>query len=502
VESTSANEPGQAPLGMILAIGTLQGVTILFNLLRSKVIAVLVGPEGVGIVSIVDQLVVVVQLLSVGGIPFSALTILSRAYSEGPLQFRRSYLLCLTILLGFTLSVTGIAVALVTLGSDLLTDDLRRHGHLVLIGLLTVPAMALKSYGMNVFAAGQHPRAQSVLEVFSAAAFMAAAAIGIEIGHLPGLYWGNVLAALAVTVAAFLTLHRQLGLPFGDREMSLLGELRQSPTLLRSATIYYVVSFSYPLAWLVARHTVLSGFGEAKAGFLQGVTGMAAGFGMLLTAVTFRFFLPAMSAHGDTPRKFWATLRYQRQLVFILALLGLPFVLFPGWILSILYSPAFSVAAPDVHLFILAEAMLVLAGIYLAVMLGLGDVRAYAAAHLTGPLLLALISWWSVAHHGARGVGLAAIAASATILLTALVRLHTSHGFRLPPRLAWLTGYVLVALAGIGTLVAGTGDDTVQFMIAKSAMALLFVLGLISFSQQEDRVAVRELCAGLIRGKR
>jgi O-antigen/teichoic acid export membrane protein len=44
-------------LKAILAIGGIQGIAIAIQFARTKVVAVLLGPEGVGVVSTIDQIV-------------------------------------------------------------------------------------------------------------------------------------------------------------------------------------------------------------------------------------------------------------------------------------------------------------------------------------------------------------------------------------------------------------------------------------------------------------
>jgi len=44
-------------LKIITTIGGIQVLAIIINVVRSKIMAVLLGPEGIGIISIVDQVV-------------------------------------------------------------------------------------------------------------------------------------------------------------------------------------------------------------------------------------------------------------------------------------------------------------------------------------------------------------------------------------------------------------------------------------------------------------
>ena len=66
----------------LLSIGFIQVLIILVNIGRAKVLSMLLGPAGFGIVSTIDQ--VVLSSVQLGGfaIPFIALKFLSHAHSE------------------------------------------------------------------------------------------------------------------------------------------------------------------------------------------------------------------------------------------------------------------------------------------------------------------------------------------------------------------------------------------------------------------------------------
>src|SRR5689334_23575524 len=87
----SAPGPSFRPLQAILALGGIQAFTMLAGLARTKVLAVLLGPAGVGVASVVDQVVSLVAQLGSLSIPFVALKFLSRTRDESPDETRRVY---------------------------------------------------------------------------------------------------------------------------------------------------------------------------------------------------------------------------------------------------------------------------------------------------------------------------------------------------------------------------------------------------------------------------
>ncbi len=73
-------------LKAILSIGMIQAVAIVIQFVRSKVVAVTLGPAGVGVISTIDQTVQFVAFAAAFSIPLASVKFLSKAHSEGYLQ--------------------------------------------------------------------------------------------------------------------------------------------------------------------------------------------------------------------------------------------------------------------------------------------------------------------------------------------------------------------------------------------------------------------------------
>jgi O-antigen/teichoic acid export membrane protein len=457
---------------------------------RAKVIAVLVGPEGVGVVGIVDQIVLVVMNLSALSLPLSALAFLSRSYGQGPAAFKRTYLTFLAVLSALTLAGTAGAVGLVAARSSLLGESLLRYQPLLILGLLSVPALAATTFGASVLAAAQRARQAAVVAAISATALFLAAVVGVLGGGLEGLYWVSLVVGVLVAGATFGHLHRQLRLPFFERRVRLAAELTHHPDVVFYCVSYFLVSLAYPLAWLIARYSVLDHVGEAEAGRLQAVIALMVGFGTVLRPVNSQLLLPIVSGPGDTGRKFRDTVGVQRRLTVTLALLAMPLVLFPRWLLAMLYSSAFTAASPYVHLFVVAEVILILGTTYQVLVLGMDDMRVWALIFFIGYVCLGGMAWGLGGNHGILGVGLAAIAGSILIFGLALWRLRSRHGFRLPRGLLGLMIVVLAAIFAAGIVCARYDDGSVAALLVKVVVLLIFAPSLIRCLDKEDRAWV------------
>src|SRR6185312_15895764 len=113
-----------AMLKIIVTIGGIQAVAIAVNLLRSKLLAVLLGPTGVGVVSVVDQAVQLVAYVSAFSLPYASVRFLSRSHSHGPEVFARTYASLFRLLGSLT-----IAGAVLSAGALLWRPELLGAGH-------------------------------------------------------------------------------------------------------------------------------------------------------------------------------------------------------------------------------------------------------------------------------------------------------------------------------------------------------------------------------------
>ena len=452
----------------------------------------LLGPEGVGVVGIVDQVVLVVMHLSALSLPQSALTFLSRSYGRGPGAFQKTYVSFLGVISVLTVASTTCAIGMVAARSSWLGENLLRYQPLLILGLLSVPAVVMNAFGASVLAAVQRARQSALVTASSAAMLFLAAAVGLSVGGLVGLYWATLVAGVVVAGAIMRYLHSSLRLPLFNWRTCVSAELRSHPDLLFFCVSYFLVAAAYPVAWLIARHTVLDQFGEAEAGRLQAVVALMVGFGTALRSINSQLLLPIVSAHGDTVRKFNDTIDVQRRLAVTLALMAMPLVLFPQWFLATLYSNAFTAAGPYVHLLILAELIQILAGTYLVLMLGLGDMRVWALVYFLGYVCLGVMSWVLGARHGIFGVAVAAVVASLVMFGLAWWRLRRRHGFRLPGSLLGLMVFVVAMVLGAGSASARYNGNATAALV-KIAALLIVVPALIGCLEKEDRAWIRRL---------
>ena len=143
-------------LKILLGIGAPQALAVLVNFARTKVAAVLVGPEGIGVISIIDQTIQFVANLCTLNFSRSTVKFLSKAHSEGGDAFCDGYAVVLKALLVLGTVGALVTTSLVLFRIDLLPAVIAPYKILLLVGLLGIPGMALASFIPNALAAAQY----------------------------------------------------------------------------------------------------------------------------------------------------------------------------------------------------------------------------------------------------------------------------------------------------------------------------------------------------------
>lgn len=477
-------------LTAILSIGLLQAVNLAALAGRAKLIATMFGPEGIGVVGIVDQIVIAVLSLFVFSLTASSTLFLSRSFALGAEDFQRTHRAFLIALV--LSSLVGTTITLTLFGAGWVGETLLRYRALAMVAVLAVPALAMGTFGASTLAAARQSRRSVLVPVSTACGMFCAAVVGLPLGGLQGLYWASVAVSLVVAALVLRHVRRALGL-LRSFWIDPRSALARHPSLLFVCSSNLLLSVALPVTWLIARTAVLQGFGEARAGLLHALIALAVGFGMLLRPVSPQLLLPLVSGSQTNEQKFRDTYGVQRRLVVGLGLLALPIVLFSRWLLIVLYSRAFADVAPYLHLFLVAETLLLLGGTLKALLLGLGDTRTWAASYAIGFTCFGALAWTLGRHYEIPGIAAAVLVGNTLLLLVPLARLCLAHGFRPPGRLYAITLVVLLMIPTAGLLTTRYDDGSALALLVKLAAGAVIAAGLLVALEREDRAVVRRV---------
>jgi O-antigen/teichoic acid export membrane protein len=478
-------------LKMMVTIGAIQFVAIIVNVVKSKILAVLLGPAGVGAVSVIDQIVQLVAYVSAISIPFAAVKYLSRSHSLDTDAFQRSYASFFRLLLGLTLVGTVVALTVLLWHPELLGSQLLTYRDLLLPALLTVPIVSLIGYCSGVLAAAQKARTAAFMAVAGAVCFTLAAYVGIRLAGVRGLYWGNLSSAVLVLLGTVVYFRVRLNLSVFQTGGGGWRQLREQPGIIAYSLILSGASFAMSLAYFIARFAVLNHQGQTEAGYLQVAIALSAAIGLVLGPANGLYLTPILNRDIPTREKLRSALAFQRRLLVIVVAIAMPIVLFPQWIVPLLYSPSFVAVSGIIFVFVAAQCISQLAGVYQALLIGLDDIKAYGAITAFGYLSLGAVSWLLAPRFGLLGVALGFLAGNALIFVLGLTRLTARYQSVMSARLAFSLVCALLALVLAGWLF-GRADASNPFVIAsKVVLYPLSLVGMLGFLDTGERRQLR-----------
>ncbi len=476
----------------IVSLGAIQVVAMSFQLIRSKVIAVKLGPGGVGAISLIDQVAGLVAQVCTFSLPFAAVKFLSAAHSENQRDFARLYAAFVRVLLLVSLAGMAAGVALLYGWPAVLGRDLSQYAGIALLALLAIPATNLFSLLTNAMAAARRIHASALYGVYNAAALAVLCTAGVLLAGLRGYYIGNFLALTGLVVGGLIYLYRREKLSIAAERLSLWRELRRYPKVISFAASLYLISFTLPVVYLIARYAVLNAQGLEAAGLLQSAMALSLALTLVMRQSNMLFLTPAMNRVGAAEEKFHKAAEYLRAFSLVIAMVALPLVLFPDWWLPLLYSRRFLAATPYVYLFVLAQSIQLLAGVNLAVLVGLDHIATQVWVTLCGLAGLATLAWVLVPHYGIAGVALAILFGGILVFTLSAWRLWAMHRFAMHRAMGWLP-VGMASLVGVcGAAAVWFPSNTPGSILVKGAICLLLGLVGIKILRDNDGSFARE----------
>lgn len=486
-------------LQAIVTIGAVQVATMFFNLVRSKIVALTAGPEGLGAIGVIDQVVAMVAQISTFSLPYASAKFLSAAHSESREAFAKQYVAFLRALLVISLAGTAIGTVLVFVRPAVLGSELVGYGGIVLIALLAIPANNLTGLLTNAMAAARRVRASALLGLFTAIALAIGSGGGLLVAGLSGYYAGSVFMTLVVLAGGMVYLFKKEQLHGHYGAVSVLTEIRRYPQVLSFAASLYIISFTTPLAEFIARYSLLRKGGFAATGLLQSALGLALALRTVMRASNALLLTPAMNRIGDSTEKLRGAVEFARALSLTIGIIAVPIVLFPDWLLFVLYSHRFLAAAPYVYLFVLAECLQLLAGVNQALIIGLNHIATNVLVSIVADIGIAAISWWLAPQYGIAGVAIAFLVSRPLIFMLTALKLRSSHGMAISRAMGWLPLYVLGVIATAGALVSWFNSNTAAIIILKLAVWAAFTFSLLRMVRTNNGNLLQSLRRSLYR---
>src|SRR5258706_557307 len=167
-------------LRAVATIWALQFVTMLFQLVRTKLLALLLGPDLVGAMSVIDKLLAVITQTVSLSLPFAALRFLPERWNAdaGGAQYRDLFERMRNLMLALALGATVAALGVTLIRPAIWGAQLLPYRQAVVAGVLTIPVVAIIPFLQNAVA-GRMQQNRSMLVGFLNAIALAVAAAAV-----------------------------------------------------------------------------------------------------------------------------------------------------------------------------------------------------------------------------------------------------------------------------------------------------------------------------------
>lgn len=475
-------------LKAIVTLGVLQALVILVQIVRSKVIAVALGPAGLGIIGIIDQIVMTIGFAAALSLPTVVVRVLPRVH--GKPAFARQYAAFLKAVI-ITSFVSSGALGLLLLVEPAVFGDISQgYPTELAIALGGVPLFALGLLLPNVLAASMRPVGAAWLSFGITAMATVGAAIGLVWGGIREIYISQLIATGTLLAGALLYFKMGLGLPFHDRSASLVKEIRAAPELLATAGAVYAGLVGSAFALLIVRYVTAESLGVEAGGRLQAILSMVLGVGAVLGAMSSRYLGPVLNRPSAKKEKFAIFDLFRRRQLIMLVGLSVPLVLFAKLVVLIMFSSRFIDAAELVPAFLIWQLLVIQTNVQVQLLFALDDVWTVTITSIAGAAVSALLCLVLIPPFGIEGAAAAMIAGAALTLAIGAVRLRRRHGHLLATSSLLLGCYAAaVLLAAPYAMQVGMWDA----IPLKIGVCLLLIAGLWPYLNEEEKFAIRRL---------
>jgi O-antigen/teichoic acid export membrane protein len=443
---------------MLVSIGAIQLLIMFVALVRAKVLSVLLGPSGFGVVSTIDQATQTAMQLAHLSLPFTALKFMSRRHSDGHDPFERTYASFFRALLGVALVAVLVLEALLWWRPAVFGAELVAYRRYFAIAFLGIPALMLNVLLINTLAAAQRGAAGALTNLVIGAVAATAAIVGVLLGGFGGLYVAGVSSSVVVTAGVVWHLRRSLGVSVTAHGARLRDELRDSPEIVSYSFYVYVAVGVYLVAVLVTRFFVFDALGPAGAGWLQALLSIALTVGAVMTPMSGLYLAPLLNRQMPVAAKLGVANDFAAKIAPLFLLGGVGVSLFPGLALTVLFSHKFAGAAGVLFLFVVWQCLHHLVNVYLQLLIGLDDVRFYALLNCVAYAGAALVFRPLIAAYGLGGAAIALAVASVINAIGSATRLALRYHARIGSVVLVRGGASVAAIIGAGALFRGSAE--------------------------------------------
>jgi PST family polysaccharide transporter len=465
---------------ILATIGFLQFLTMLVLLVRTKGLAILLGPELVGVMSVIDRLLAVFAQTASLSMPFAALRFLPAPWQSDPAEFGTLFQSMLNLLAALIAAATMLGLALTLLWPQALGAELLPFRPVLIVAFSTLPAVALVPFVQNAIAGRLEPNRSMIFALAHSAVLALTALVGVSWRGLIGFYALYAIAGLALAAGGIQWV-RATGASGARGAAGAARFAIQLPRRIWNFALALAgLTFIAPYAALFVYYEVMSTFGAETAGWMQAAVGISLSVRALLGSAHALFLTPNVNRRDDFEERMRWAVSFQRSFCFLVAIALPPLLLFPRVAVSLLYSDAFVPGARFVVFFVTMEVVTLLAGTYGALVVAFDHITFHVFENVAAQLILIGLAAWLIPELGIAGAAMAGIAAQLFLYCATALFLRLKHRLEIPLRSTALTVFAVVSLGmtgALGTLHPAHDLRTVSIK-ALAYAALLCILSL------------------------
>lgn len=319
--------------------GGVQSITVLCSLVRNKVIAMLLGPEGVGIISLFNSATDVVSSVTGFGLRQSGVRDVASARASGASGLART----ISVLRRLSL-LAGLLGAMVFIGAAPLLSKITFGSDRYIWGFVILSAALL----LNALAGGEQAVLQGgdklrLLARSSVAGSILSLVISVPLYYFLGM--GGIvpsLVAASLSTYLFAAIYSRRSSPQTEK-ISTRMALREGAPMMRLGIFMTVSGFITTLlnylliAWL-NRYASTSDVGLYQSGY----TLVSRYVGLIFIAMSSEYYPRLSSVSGDNAEVSRQVSRQIETTLLLLAPLATLFLMFQNEIIAILYDKTFS----------------------------------------------------------------------------------------------------------------------------------------------------------------
>jgi O-antigen/teichoic acid export membrane protein len=474
-------------LKVLLSIGSLQLVNMLVMMLRTKGLAILLGPELYGQMGALDRMVAVFAQTASLSLPFSALRYLSPLWHSDRGRFVSLFRRMRNTMGVLALLALLVGAVLLATYPSVLGGAIKEHRRLAVLALLGLPTVAFVPFLQNALAASfVHSRAM-LFSLAHAVVFALTALVGVWAMGLEGFYLLYALVGGALCFVVMRIVARAEGSADAPTRPAPVADRTYLPPFVwRFGLLQLLPAFLSPYVAYAVFSRVISIHGEVAGGYMQSAMGLALAVRGVLGAAGQVFLTPLVNRPGDFLERVERADSFQKTLFLLVGIVVPPLVLLSQLALVVLYSPRFAPAAPFVVVFVTVELLALAVGNYQAVLIAMDHIGVSVVQNIVAQTTMFAIAALAVPRFGVAGAGSAMIGAQVVLMFGTAGYLAFRHGFRPNARVLALSVYVFGAI-GCSALVARALPTLhPRDLAVKLGTYVLLVGGLALFPDRQD----------------